>query len=111
MEFVFSTDVQLSDPPLSGKYYLKCADTTGTFYATNDIDITSDANRVKSLLENDCSFLKDKISVRQLTDTHSSNKMGVEFEVHFHGMAGSLEMYEMKSAIDEPLVGVNIEYA
>lgn len=67
IEFVYSVDIQLSSPPLTGSYWIKCYDTDGTWYSTQDIPIGSNANTVFNRLTTDCSFLKDKISVSQVT--------------------------------------------
>jgi hypothetical protein len=111
VEIKYPSDLQLSDPPISGKYYLKCSNTDGATYATNDIDIKSDARAVQRLLESNCSFLKGKITVRQRYDTFPTNKMGVEFEIDFHGVKGSLKVYEAKTSPAEPLEGKNIVFA
>eukprot|EP00354_Favella_ehrenbergii_P006253 CAMPEP_0170454576 /NCGR_PEP_ID=MMETSP0123-20130129/2782_1 /TAXON_ID=182087 /ORGANISM="Favella ehrenbergii, Strain Fehren 1" /LENGTH=74 /DNA_ID=CAMNT_0010717335 /DNA_START=60 /DNA_END=284 /DNA_ORIENTATION=- len=63
IQYKFPKEIQLSDPPLSGKYYLECSNTDGKKYATTDIDVTSNAAAVKNLLEKDCAFLKGKIDV------------------------------------------------
>lgn len=110
IEFVYSTDIQLSSPPLSGSYWLKCYDTDGTWYSTQDIPVGSNANFVYNRLVSDCSFLKDKISVSQITSDHPRIEMGVEFEVHFHGMTGALENFEMINSADDPIIGATMDY-
>ena len=40
-EFVYPTEIQLSDPPLTGKFWIECHNTEGETYATSDIDITT----------------------------------------------------------------------
>lgn len=111
-DFVYPPEIQLSSPPLSGKFWVECHNTDGNTYATSDIDIrTVTADILKSVLETDCSFLKDKISVQMLTDRHSDRKMGVEFQVFFHGVVGSLEQYKLVAVpdyMDDPLIGVDI---
>ena len=74
------------------------------------MDITSvTAASFKNVLESDCSFLSGNISVTKMTSTWATNAMGVEFQINFHGIAGSLGQYELKSGID-PLVGVDLVY-
>ena len=83
----------------------------GKSYSTLDIAVTSKASAVKSALERDCSFLKDKIDVTQLTDTHSTKTMGIEYQVHFKGIKAKIDVMSMKSSFDDPVVGKNVEYA
>ena len=88
----YPSDKQLSSPPLSGKFYIDCYNTDGNKYSTRDIDVSSvSANRFKSVLESDCSFLAGKISVTMLTSTYSKKVMGVEFQINFQGIAAGLE--------------------
>lgn len=88
--FVYSTDIQLSSPPLSGKYYINCGDTDGNIYSTLDLDVSNVEAVVKTRLENDCPWLKGGIDVTRVTSTWSDKKMGIEFQVHFHGISGEL---------------------
>ena len=37
--FVYSNDIQLSSPPLSGKFWVKCYDTDGSWYSTADLSM------------------------------------------------------------------------
>jgi hypothetical protein len=39
VEFVYPADLQLSSPPLSGKFYVECIDVDGGAYATEDMDL------------------------------------------------------------------------
>jgi hypothetical protein len=39
IDFVYPTDKQLSDPPMTGKFYARCADVDGQMYATRDMDL------------------------------------------------------------------------
>lgn len=57
IEFVYSVDLQLSSPPLTGSFWLKCYDTEGNWYSTQDISIGSNANWIRSILQADCPFL------------------------------------------------------
>ena len=101
---------KLSSPPLSGTFYVSCYNNDGNRYSTEDMDITSvSATSFKNVLERDCSFLSGNISVTKMTSTWANNAMGVEFQINFHGIAGDLGQYELKSGID-PLVGVDIVY-
>jgi hypothetical protein len=101
---------KLSSPPLSGTFYVSCYNTDGNKYDTQDMDITSvSATSFKNVLESDCSFLSGNISVTKMTSTWANNAMGVDFQINFHGIAGDLGQYELKSGID-PLVGVDIVY-
>jgi len=109
-DFVYSKDLQLSDPPLSGSFYLMCSDTQGNTFATHDLPVSADANAVRHLLESDCPWLKGSIDVQKTSKIYASNKMGIEFQVHFHSVMGKLELFEMKSSIDDPLVGVEITF-
>ena len=64
-EFTYPCDDPLlqSDPPLSGEMYLTCYSTDGNVYATSSMGVCASAGTVQWHLENDCSFLKKKISV------------------------------------------------
>ena len=89
---------RLSSPPISGTFYISCYNTDGNRYDTNDMDITTvTAKSFQKVLETDCSFLAGKISVTELSTTYASRSMGVEFQVSFHGVAGHLNNYELKS--------------
>lgn len=75
------------------------------------MDITSiNANQFKGVLEESCGFLAGKISVTKLDTTYPSNAMGVEFQINFHGIAASLDLYSLATTGPDPLVGVNIVY-
>ena len=110
IEIKYPKDLQLSDPPISGKYYLECSNLDGKTYQTNDIDVNSNEGDVQRLLENDCSFLRGKIKVHRLEETYASTKVGVEFRVDFFGMPGSLKLYRIKSSPVAPLEGKNLKY-
>ena len=100
---------RLSSPPITGTFYVSCYNTDGAKYDTNDMDITTvTAESFQQVLETDCSFLAGKISVTELSTTFASRSMGVEFQVSFHGVAGSLSDYELNSGFD-PLVGVDVQ--
>ena len=97
---------------MSGKFWIECHNTDGETYSTSDIDITTvDAATFKSVLETDCSFLKDKISVERLTGDFPDRNMGVEFQVFFQDVYGALDQYKLVAVpdyMDDPLIGVDI---
>lgn len=72
--------------------------------------VDASADDVRHRLESDCYFLKQKISVSKITDNMANDQMGVEFEIHFHGMSGTLENYEMIPSVDDPIVGATLVY-
>ena len=113
IEIVYPAAFQLSDPPLSGTFFVECYNTDGNSYATRDMDVTSvTASSFKSVLEADCSFLAGKISVTRLTATYAAgNAMGVEFQVNFFGVAGDLGQYRLIPGIEAPIVGVDVVQA
>ena len=46
IEIVYSDEIQLSSAPLSGSYWIKCYDTDGNWYSTQDIPVDSSAKVV-----------------------------------------------------------------
>jgi len=79
VDFVYPEDIQLSSPPLSGKFYVECADVDGGIYATQDMALDISAVDFKAVLNSDCSFIRDLFNVKKLTDTYSGVAWGVEF--------------------------------
>ena len=85
VDFTYPADLQLSDPPISGMFYINCADLDGDMYATTDMDIVSaSAADFQAILENDCSFVRGLIEVERITDTYSDRNIGVEFQIRFN---------------------------
>ena len=113
-DIIYPGDVdqpRLSSPPLSGTFYASCYNTDGMKYDTIDMDIADvSAKSFKSVLEEYCGFLAGKISVTKLDTTYASNAMGVEFQVNFHGIAATLDLYSLQSGFADPLVGVEVVF-
>lgn len=76
--------VQLSNPPLSGNFRVKCVNLNDEVSFTNDIGVGSSAGTVKNRIMNDCHMMYDKIEV---TDTwYSGYKAnGMQFQIRFLG--------------------------
>ena len=90
IEFQYPPDVQLSSPPLSGKFWVECHNTDGATYATRDMGPGTDASSFKAILEADCAFLAGKISVSTRTANYARTSMGVEYEIKFKKMNASV---------------------
>lgn len=64
IDIVYPELDRLSSPPMSGTFYVSCYNIDGNRYDTQDMDISSvTAKSFKKVLEDDCGFLKGKVSV------------------------------------------------
>lgn len=64
IEIGLPTEIQLSSPPLAGRYRIKCIiDETGNFQYTRDMQLDWGADTIRNFIEQDCYGFKDAIKV------------------------------------------------
>lgn len=107
----YPTEVQESSPPMDGSFFISCHTPEGDIFRTHDLNIKHvNSHHIKTALERDCGFLKDKVRVEQPRDNFQWNSMGVDFNIYFSGVGQNLNQFEFHSSIDDPLSGENIEF-
>ena len=96
-------EVQLSDPPLSGMWYIKTYNTFNSPCFTNDMPLTYTADQVTYALWQDCSFLFNAVVAKQVFTPWSDSSVGISFELDFFGINGELKQYEIFTSTSDPL--------
>lgn len=107
IEWIYSDDatsaeVQLSNKPLEGNYFIECSDTKGNPFFTEEFRVTADANEVKKQLIKACPWLRDNITVYDAR-VHEHSVDGVEWILRFSGIKGQLNQFKIHSGQEVPL--------
>lgn len=106
-EWVYSSDIQLSNPPLSGSFFVECSDTLGNPYFTGELPFSATTHQLYDALVGACPWLRDNVSVWNGFDYHY-NVDGLDFLLRFHGVKGPLSQVKLHPSATKPLTGVNL---
>mmetsp|Transcript_41642 Transcript_41642/g.63589 ORF Transcript_41642/g.63589 Transcript_41642/m.63589 type:complete len:360 (+) Transcript_41642:870-1949(+) len=101
--------VQLSSPPLSGKYKVKCIASDGTESISDSIAYNSGSNWVNEIVMRSCSKLYDKLEMYEAND-YRYTKNGRSYFVRFIGLNDDPGQFEIIDDPDSPLTGNNITF-
>jgi len=103
--------IQLSSPPLSGAYVITCSNPDGTFTVTRDIAHHASSSTVSVILQEDCPFLRDAISVYNTPGNWEAGLFrdnGIDMHIHFWGVNQSIGQFTISPTLGNPLVGTSL---
>jgi len=105
-------DVQLSSPPLGGKYKIECTDSEGYVSETVELNSHSGAWTFGYYVQNQCDGLFDKIRVHDISSATfgKGNKNGRAFIIDYQGLNADPGQMRLISGTDTPLSGDNLVY-
>jgi len=96
--------VQLSSPPLNGKWRIKCIiDDEGNFQYTEDMRLDWGAWQIEARIQQDCIGFENKVKVERLHGNYWQN--GIEFLIKFPGVNSDVGQFEAVSSVDDPITG------
>ena len=95
--------VQLSSPPLNGKWRIKCIiDDAGNFQYTENMWLDYGADSVENRITKDCYGFENKVKVEKLHETWQN---GLKFLLKFTGVNSDVGQFEAVSSVDDPITG------
>ena len=89
VEFKYPDEVQRSNDPIHGSYYIECYNLQGQFANTDDLWYGVDADTVYWALVSACPWLRDKIDVVDDSKIYWKED-GIDWKIYFNRMEGEL---------------------
>jgi hypothetical protein len=97
-------NVQLSSPPITGSYRIKCFNPDGSQNTTVDIGMWNSSALINTAIINSCPFYRDKL---QIFDGYSHvvyPEDGRDIYIRFIGLNMDIPQFQVISSPDDPLI-------
>ena len=98
--------MQLSKPPLGGKFKIKCVTSANTVSYTRELQVlATTALIVQESINSDCYQMNDKVQVDELRNDCPYRENCIKFRIRFSGLNDNPGQYMIESGTDTPLTG------
>ena len=107
VEFSYPDDVQLSNTPLHGKYWIECYREDGAASRTADISYDTGDSGLYSALVAGCPWLRDNIDIVDEDDIYFKED-GIDWRIYFNRMSAGLSQFIFHSSDTDVLSGNDV---
>lgn len=107
VEFSYPDDVQLSNTPLHGKYFIECYREDGAQSITADISYDANSNTLYSALIAGCPWLRDNIDIVDEDDIYFKED-GIDWRIYFNRMSTGLSQFIFHKSYTDVLDGNDV---
>lgn len=107
VEFSYPDDVQLSNTPLHGKYFIECYREDGAQSITADISYDANSNTLYSALIAGCPWLRDNIDIVDEDDIYFKED-GIDWRIYFNRMSAGLTQFVFHKSYTDVLDGNDV---
>lgn len=104
-ELLLEANVQVSGPPMSGQWQIKCVYPDGAFKLTNPLNLDASSHTIQRHISEHCPFMRNRVLVHTFNSPYSHHTLGKEFYVDFMGYTEDPGQFEIVSSEENPLIG------
>ena len=98
-------NTQVSGPPMSGQWQIKCVYPDGAYELTKKLNLDSSDHTIQRHISEHCPLFRNRILVHSYSSPFPHHTLGREFYIDFSSYPGDPGQFEVISNEDNPLVG------